>query len=101
MTQVLELINHGVVGVEMRDEEGHGDAAVIGVRETLERLVEVEVVDVDSIVEGDHHELRDLVEWEVSWVFGRGAQTVRQFAVYMLNTFFLSVSGPTCHLQLV
>jgi len=57
---MVKLFNSSVVGVLVGDEESGPDVASVGVGTATEELiVEVDVVVVDSVVEGDHNHLRD------------------------------------------
>ena len=77
---------HGrVVGVPMRHEEGALDGAAVRVQTVgaEQLLVDVDVVDGDGIVEGDHDHLRRLRGAQVAWnsLAGRRAETFRQLAL--------------------
>lgn len=63
MTKTVHLLSGGVVVVFVGHEESGFDGAAVGVESVLEdELVQIHVVDVDGIVEGDCDHLRH-VDW--------------------------------------
>lgn len=62
MSKTVEFIDDGVVGVEVGEEEGHGDAAVVGVEQILEPEVEVVVGDGYGVVETQDDKLWHLIK---------------------------------------
>lgn len=67
MTNAVQFIDDGVVSVQMWQEEGHGDAALVGVAQILKTQVEVIVEVSDSIIEGQYHKLRNLCQIKTTW----------------------------------
>lgn len=67
MAKAVQLIDNGIVGVQVRQEEGHGDAALVGVFQVLKSEVEVLVQFSDGIIEGQYHKLRDICQVKATW----------------------------------
>lgn len=67
VAKAVELVDDGVVGVEMGEEEGHGDAASVGVHEVLETKIKVVVQVRYGIVEGQNHELGHVCYVKAAW----------------------------------
>lgn len=68
MALPVELLDGGVVGVLVADEEGSLDGATVRVDEVLleDLVVDVDVVNVDGAVEGQGHHLGNLTDLQVS-----------------------------------
>ena len=61
VSKAVEFVDHGVVGVEVREEEGHGDTAVVGIKQVLEAKVEVLIGDSDGIVKTQDYKLWHII----------------------------------------
>ena len=95
---VVELVDHGVVGVLVGDVEGCVDGAPVGIflalREQLTR-VQIPVLVVDGVVEGDDHHLGDVLRYEAAGHQGavHGAEAVWQRALQYQYFFSISVDN--------
>lgn len=82
MPQAVSFLNSGVVAVFVADEVRGFDVAAVGVLPIpVEHfLVELNVVVVDGVIEGDGNHLRDILGWQIagngSSIFG--AEAVRK-----------------------
>jgi len=68
----VDLLNGGVVAVLMGNVESGLDVATVGVFASAveHEVVQVDVVVVDGVIEGDHNHLWDLFEVQVGWDSG-------------------------------
>lgn len=63
MTHIVDVLNSGVVSVLVRDKEGRLDITTIGVLPlpVEDLVVQINVVVVDGVIEGDHDHLRNVL----------------------------------------
>lgn len=82
VTSAVDLLDTGIIGVFVRDEEGGLNVTTVGILALAVEHVPVEfnVVVVDGIVESDHHHLGNLfgIQFAGNFRSGFGAETIRQ-----------------------